>query len=1109
MKTTLNLAKITPPRLSHIVERPRLIKRLEQNQDKKLILILGRAAQGKSTLAASYAQRSRIPFSWTNLSPDEADPVNLFHLLVQSCQHALPEADLSTLFSYPAFSMGPRDAIHLYREWTNAVFERLSAPLQIFLDGLDRLPVDAPAMRFLQTLLESVPPGISLIMLSRVVPPLDIQRLKVSRRALVLDNDELAFRAGEVKVFFRKIRGIAFSNRQLKKIHQSSEGWIGGLILLCEHLDRLPEDKKNEYISELSNAQFKTQVFEYFEAEIFSLQPSLIQDFLIKSAMFETVDPGFIEDFTGIEGVEKILHDLNRRNLFVVSVYGRQKGRLFRYHQMFRDFLQAKMASQLDSETRSALFLKAGALLEQKGELEESLKYFIAARAYPEAASAIECIGMDLLQMGRTGDLSKWLQVLPEDLVQVNPWLLFYLSVTRRFGDLQENMASLARALDLFKKKKNMSGYLLSLAHLIEATSLRGRELVPVVDLIQEAEALLQSLKSHQYPYEKALLWTQIGIVYSYQEGDMLRGFHARQQAYLLAKDLGDITLQVNALIFAMQSLAFMGAFSRADKIHLKLDPLINQCVHPELRILYSLFYSQLLILRGDLEEARKPCHWARDEAEERGMIFFYAIGQVIDLMLSVQREQFKKAEEIGQFLSHLTASDDNKILRVDVYNILALNYYFKGDFEKAKASIISSREALLSSGTPLEWHLNWTRIIRVLISSHLQYDAPAEQELSETMGSFETVSNYFLLVQAHFGMALLKSKQARTDEAATHLQAGFEIAREKGYIHFAFLRQADSVRVCRLAIELQVQEAEEYASHLLATRYAARAGPAIERLLQNAEPEIRNKAEEIRRTIHRAGLPRIGIKTLGGFEVLRNGVLIEDKKWQGSQPKLLLKAIVARGPDRVSREILIEDLWPEGSPEASGKNFKVTLHRLRKALDSGTDKTFGSAYIHLKDSFISLDGELCHVDVDRFLSLYENGKIREKNGEIKEALSLYEMAAKLYRGDFLVQDLYTPWADIKRRELRVAYIELLHKTAELYESSGAAIKAIACYKKVVRSDPLSEKAYQRLMILYANRGRRSEALKVYAQCRHALQSGLDTAPDEMTTSIYKKILET
>jgi len=53
MKFSANISKITPPHLPQILIRPRLLNFIEKNKDKKLILILGQAAQGKSTLAAS------------------------------------------------------------------------------------------------------------------------------------------------------------------------------------------------------------------------------------------------------------------------------------------------------------------------------------------------------------------------------------------------------------------------------------------------------------------------------------------------------------------------------------------------------------------------------------------------------------------------------------------------------------------------------------------------------------------------------------------------------------------------------------------------------------------------------------------------------------------------------------------------------------------------------------------------------------------------------------------------------------------------------------------------------------------------------------------------
>ena len=437
MKTPLNISKISPPRLPRILDRSRLIQRLEENQDKNLILILGQAAQGKSTLAASYAQKSETPWAWMNLGIEDSDPVNLFYLFVQSLQYALNEVDLSSLQDYPGAVMGPREEIPLYREWTHAIFDRIPVPIRIFLDGLDRLAPDAPSYRFLQVLLEDAPSDIRLVMLSRELPPLEIQRLKMSRKALVIDNKDLAFRPDEVKAFFQNTKGISVTPKQLKKIHQASEGWIGGLILLCEYLDRLPRDQRNGYIAEILSEQFKEEVFEYFGEEIFSFQSPLVQDFLVKSAMFETVEPGLIKDFIGTESAAEILQDLSRRNLFVVSVFDPQKGQFFRYHQLFRDFLEAKLVSQLDNDARSALFLKAGTLLEQKGDLEESVKFFLEAKAYPQASSIIKRIGMDLVKSGRIGDLAQWLQHLPRGSGpgrSLAPLLYFHDQTFYRYG---------------------------------------------------------------------------------------------------------------------------------------------------------------------------------------------------------------------------------------------------------------------------------------------------------------------------------------------------------------------------------------------------------------------------------------------------------------------------------------------------------------------------------------------------------------------------------------------------------------------------------------------------------------------------------------------------
>ncbi len=236
MNQSVNISKITPPYLPKILYRPRLVNLIEENKDKKLILILGQAAQGKTTLAASYGKTSEMPFAWVSLDKDESDPASLFHLTVQSLQTG-PEGHR---FFTPSFSLSPAnhgtgEEIPLYREWAQSIFKEVSIPVQIAMDGLDRLSTTAPGFKFLQVLVEDSPPNVHLILLSREIPPpvLEFQHLKIRQQALVLTNEDLAFTQDEIEGVFPRSSWDIFRRRSIEKDSLSHRGMDWGADLVC------------------------------------------------------------------------------------------------------------------------------------------------------------------------------------------------------------------------------------------------------------------------------------------------------------------------------------------------------------------------------------------------------------------------------------------------------------------------------------------------------------------------------------------------------------------------------------------------------------------------------------------------------------------------------------------------------------------------------------------------------------------------------------------------------------------------------------------------------------------------------------------------------------
>lgn len=1109
MQPTIHISKIIPPQIPQILHRTRLIKCLDQQQKKKLILILGQAAQGKSTLIVSYLNSSPIPSAWINLSPEDTDAVNLFYLLGHALKRAMPEADFSSALAYPGVTLGPREEAPLYRDWLLTLLKRINDPVQVIFDGLDRLTPGASAFRLLQVLLDVLPPHLRVFILSREMPPVDIQKLAESQDVFRLTNADLAFTLGETTRYFDTIRKFHLSPDLLKRIHRLTEGWIGGLVLFCDSLDWIPESKRESFVSQELAGKFIWNIFQYFGERILSLLPREVQEFLFKSSILDVVEPDFVGEAMGLANPQAILEDLVKRNLFVQSIYDKKKGWSFRYHPLFKEFLQNKFQSLIAQEHQTDSYYQAATLSERRADLETAVRYYLRARAYDKAVSAMERVGLEMAGLGKTAELAEWLAALPKDLVQKNAWLLLYHFIAGRFTGTEEHLVSLKQAFLLFGDQKNTKGLLLSLAYLIEASCSRGHRSIPLIHtLLTQAEDLVQSQAARQFPLESALLWCQLGFAHYLRSGTPRKGVWACQNAYLLGRDLGIVPLQINALIHILGCLTIIGDFHRAEGICKQVGKLLESSPHPELRTLYLVNYCKFQWFQGDLPKAVEALQQAQTEAGHHGLTDLYHVILLYDFILKIYRGEFRAAEEAGVSLANLLFSMGNLFVHGITLLYLAIGYYHQEDFSRALEFLNRAREVFATDAGRSDLFLSLVKTFIGLTALHLEKNGEARQGLEEAHAHFKDADVPLFLKETHLALALYEWDGGRSGAAGAHLAAGLKIAQDQGYYVNQTLNRKDLLKVCTLTLELDLEAVWGYAARLLPTHLADLAEPELSRLSQHRNQKISDKAREIRQAIHRAGLPKLRLQTLGGFRLWRGEALVDENEWGGHQPQLLLKAIVTHGSKGVRKDVLMEDLWPEAAPDQTEKSFKVTLHRLRKVLEPGLDKTFGSSYVHLKANFLSLDPELCQVDVHEFLSLYLEGEKKEEPGQIKSAISLYRQAKELYGGAFLEEELYHPWIERKREELQGRYIDLLYHLAKLYESQGSVLKAIDCYNKVVQTDSLAEPAYRGLMLLFAQRRMRNAALRAYRDCQQELKEVLNLPPEETTTAIYRKILE-
>jgi DNA-binding SARP family transcriptional activator len=228
-----------------------------------------------------------------------------------------------------------------------------------------------------------------------------------------------------------------------------------------------------------------------------------------------------------------------------------------------------------------------------------------------------------------------------------------------------------------------------------------------------------------------------------------------------------------------------------------------------------------------------------------------------------------------------------------------------------------------------------------------------------------------------------------------------------------------------------------------------------------------------------RAARPPLLVRVLGGFAVERDGTPVPAADWQSRKARDLLKVFIARRGRPVTRDALIDLLWPDEDPAKAGSRLSVTLSTLRSVLDP--DKRFDAEHFVANDrsaAWLRLDH--VSVDVEAFLADASAGLEALAAGRHELAGGLLSKAEAAYAGDFLEEDPYEDWAVVLREEARAAYVAVAMALAERAVGAGDHDGAARYLLRVLSRDPYDERAHLQLVGALSAAGRHGEARRMY-----------------------------
>jgi len=253
---------------------------------------------------------------------------------------------------------------------------------------------------------------------------------------------------------------------------------------------------------------------------------------------------------------------------------------------------------------------------------------------------------------------------------------------------------------------------------------------------------------------------------------------------------------------------------------------------------------------------------------------------------------------------------------------------------------------------------------------------------------------------------------------------------------------------------------------------------------------------------------PRLRIRFLGRFELLRDDEVI--RLGRNARALAILKYLLAHRSERsVPQDCLMGWLWPESDHKRARWSLNSAIYALRKLLGSYLPPLPPSEIILFEGGGYRLSPHVSlSTDTEEFDSRYEEGRRLEEIGRVPEAVAEYEKAAELYRGDYLIEDLYEDWTMIERERLVEAYADLSRRLAVRYMEGGRLREGVrACYR-VLEKDRSDEDAHRLLMECFVRLGQRARALRQYGLCEQALRNDYDTPPSPGIQALYTSILK-
>lgn len=384
-------AKFSPTKSEKtFIQRLELLKEMDKDKKKKVIIITAPAGYGKTTLLSQFSHTTDEKVIWYHLDALDDEIVTFMTYLTEGIARSFGNHH-KDIIAISTDQLNQGDIKGHVAELLNYLSQNCEKPLCIVIDDYHYI-TRACINEWLSIFIKYMPSNIRIIIASRVYPAINLDYLLASDQLLEIDINCLKFSKDEEKSFIEKAKP---NDQEIynKELIKKNNGWPFGLNLLKHAMsDNMVGDYE---IQELYKKCFDN-IFDQFED----------QAFLLTTCLLEILDIEACNFITSRTNSDETLRGMYRKGLFISKTLSGG----FKYHDLFREFLIEKVSNKTD------IYKKIADYYISKGNFLDAIEYLLLSEDYDRADDLLKQEQYKYISIAYYIKIYHWEKKIPQKL---------------------------------------------------------------------------------------------------------------------------------------------------------------------------------------------------------------------------------------------------------------------------------------------------------------------------------------------------------------------------------------------------------------------------------------------------------------------------------------------------------------------------------------------------------------------------------------------------------------------------------------------------------------------------------------------------------------------